>query len=475
LFRSAEFKGITPNGRGDWLNQANEYEDWNRWLPIVSKEAKLGKTNEVIFKLHSLGVVTARDEWICGHSETEVSEKTQALIEMYQAEQERWKKANNADNSKGIEAFVNRSIKWTTELTAHLVKGTQLKYQPSYIVRSAYRPFVHKHLYYDKFFVHRTYQQLNVFPVGKNVENLSICFLSIIPCLDLLEKTQFLPLWVYDKDGSRHDNITDWALKQFQAHYENPTLVPTRGVGMPSHRAAVQDAARGNEIKVGAVPCASPVNSGYQGNHKGLPLQEGGSDAARGITKTDIFNYVYAVLHDPRYREKFALNLKAEFPRIPFHPDFAAWAAIGAKLIKLHAEFEHVEPFTFERVESSVSAEPLMVRQAHHERLDSPKTTAKTKLKADKIKHCIEIDSQTTLANIPPEAWQYQLGNRSALEWVLDQYKEKTPKDPTIREKFNSYRFADHKESVIELLGKVCRVSVETMALIEEIQALTWD
>ncbi|MDP3838050.1 MAG: type ISP restriction/modification enzyme, partial [Methylococcales bacterium] len=105
----------------------------------------------------------------------------------------------------------------------------------------------------------------------------------------------------------------------------------------------------------------------------------------------------------------------------------------------------------------------------------STKKTAKTKLKADKIKHCIEIDSQTTLANIPPEAWQYQLGNRSALEWVLDQYKEKTPKDPTIREKFNTYRFADHKEHVIELLAKVCRVSVETMALIEAIQALTWD
>jgi predicted helicase len=63
--------------------------------------------------------------------------------------------------------------------------------------------------------------------------------------------------------------------------------------------------------------------------------------------------------------------------------------------------------------------------------------------------------------------WTYRLGNRSALEWVLDQYKEKTPKDLIIREKFNSYRFADYKERVIDLLMRVTRVSVETMEIVE--------
>jgi predicted helicase len=57
----------------------------------------------------------------------------------------------------------------------------------------------------------------------------------------------------------------------------------------------------------------------------------------------------------------------------------------------------------------------------------------------------------------------------------LDQYKEKTLKDPTIREKFNTYRFADYKEQVIELLAKVCRVSVDTVALVAEIEKLPWD
>ena len=58
------------------------------------------------------------------------------------------------------------------------------------------------------------------------------------------------------------------------------------------------------------------------------------------------------------------------------------------------------------------------------------------------------------------------MGNRSALEWVLDRYKERTPRDPTIREKFNTYDFRDYKEQVIDLLGRVCTVSVETMQIV---------
>lgn len=87
-------------------------------------------------------------------------------------------------------------------------------------------------------------------------------------------------------------------------------------------------------------------------------------------------------------------------------------------------------------------------------------------LKADKEAGIIRLDSETQLSGVPQEAWTYRLGNRSALEWILDQYKEKTPKDPTIREKFNTYRFADHKEKVIDLLKRVTRVSAETMAIV---------
>jgi predicted helicase len=91
-----------------------------------------------------------------------------------------------------------------------------------------------------------------------------------------------------------------------------------------------------------------------------------------------------------------------------------------------------------------------------------------TRLMARKDKGEIEIDTQTTLRGVPSEAWEYRLGTYSALEWILERYKEKKLKDPTIAEKFNTYRFADYKEQVIDLLMKVCTVSVGTMKIVKE-------
>ena len=82
----------------------------------------------------------------------------------------------------------------------------------------------------------------------------------------------------------------------------------------------------------------------------------------------------------------------------------------------------------------------------------------------------IELDKLTLLKGIPKEAWSYTLGNRSALEWVLDQYKEKKPSDPTIAEKFNTYRFADYKEKVIDLLMRVTTVGVGPMEVVRELE-----
>ena len=97
--------------------------------------------------------------------------------------------------------------------------------------------------------------------------------------------------------------------------------------------------------------------------------------------------------------------------------------------------------------------------------------SSKSMLKADIETGRIVLDSETVLSGIPAQAWCYRLGNRSALEWVLDQHKEQKPKDPTIRAKFDTYRFADHKERVITLLGRVARVSVETVRIVEALKA----
>ena len=188
-----------------------------------------------------------------------------------------------------------------------------------------------------------------------------------------------------------------------------------------------------------------------------------------GITKDAIFAYCYAVLHDPLYREKYALNLMREFPRIPFYPDFAQWAAWGEALMALLIGYEAVAPWPIQRIET-----PAKRADGTH-----PKPVLKS-LPEDSNGSggSVTIDADTQLTGIPPLAWTYRLGNHSAIDWVLDQHKEKKPRDPTIAARFNTYRFADYKESMIDLLARVVRVSVETVAITDAMTALDrsdWD
>jgi predicted helicase len=122
----------------------------------------------------------------------------------------------------------------------------------------------------------------------------------------------------------------------------------------------------------------------------------------------------------------------------------------------LHLGYETVKPFELERTDAA------------DEKARAAGQSPKPSLKAEKELGCIVIDGESTLAGVPADAWRYKLGNRCALEWVLDQYKEKKPRDPTVREKFNSYRLADYKDHVIDLLARVTTVSVETMHIVDQ-------
>ena len=170
-----------------------------------------------------------------------------------------------------------------------------------------------------------------------------------------------------------------------------------------------------------------------------------------GISAEDIFAYTYAMLHDTAYRQHYDVDLRRDFPRVYFQDDFAWWAEQGRALLDLHLEFETAEPWPLERVDKDGV------------------TPKRAILRADKQHGVITVDEQTSLAGVPDEAWDYRLGSRSALEWVLDQYKERKPRDPTIREQFNTYRFADHKEHVVDLLGRVCAVSAFTTTIVNEL------
>jgi predicted helicase len=134
----------------------------------------------------------------------------------------------------------------------------------------------------------------------------------------------------------------------------------------------------------------------------------------------------------------------------------------------LHVNYEKAPQYSFTRVDikpEKIPAKKTGAKPAEKASRFAYVPDPKPKLKADKSAGTIELDDVTLLKGIPPEAWEYKLGNRSALEWVLDQYKEKKPTDPTIAEKFNTYRFVDYKERVIELLKRVTSVSVRTMEI----------
>ncbi len=417
------FDEVQPDKNSNWVNLTSN--DFETLIPLASKDAKEAtklSQEKAVFKLTSNGVVTARDEWMTDFSHSVLGAKTAYFCDIYSAEQSRWRSVGPSqpkESKKRAEAlrnFVSREIKWTEELESHLDRGTTLLFDHSNLRPiTAYRPFVHCATYYARALTHRVYRQDAIFPISGCWDNLAFGFsgassskpfstlgVNVLPSFDLLEKTQFVPRYRYDAEGNRIDNITDWALKQFAAHY------------------------------------ADEIGKGK---------------AARKVTKEAIFHYCYAVLHDPVYREKYAQNLKREFPRIPFYADFWQWAAWGEALMGLHIGYEAVAPFTLTRTD------------VPDEKARAAGLQPKAMLRADVAAGSIALDSETTLRGVPAAAWRYKLGNRSALEWVLDQYKEKKPKDPTIREKFDSYRFCDYKDKVIDLLARVTTVSVETLRI----------
>jgi predicted helicase len=163
--------------------------------------------------------------------------------------------------------------------------------------------------------------------------------------------------------------------------------------------------------------------------------------ADESITKEAIFHYIYALLHHPEYRERYAANLKRELPRIPYAPDFHAFAAAGRELARLHVEYETLEPWPLERIETK----------------GVPYTERVVKMKLAGDKQSLRVNDSLTLAPIPPQTFDYRLGSRSALDWIVDQYQVKGESDPN-REDDPGY--------IVRLIGQVVRVSVETVAIV---------
>ena len=394
-FDELAFYEITPDTKNNWLNLSDS--DFQKLMPLAKQKLRAVvqmSESDTIFDLYSMGVVTNRDSWVYDFDANDLGKKIRWFINSYEEIRAEFGGTDFKDS------MLSTSIKWTPDLIRQLRSDLPNIFNRSNIRRTMHRPFVSKFLYYNKNLNWSHYQLAQVFPSDLQGMNKVIAFCMnnkqfYILATDSVFDLHFtgdawgLPLYRYTADGERISNITEWGLRQFRERY--------------------------------------------------------GDDA---ISAEDVFAYTYAVLHDPAYREQYAIDLLREFPRLPFYTDFPAWVAMGQQLLDLHIGFESVEPYGLAREDLDGDAKRVILR-------------------ADQEAGVIRLDDRTRLAGVPESAWRYRLGSRSALEWVLDQYKERKPRDPTIAAKFNTYRFADYKERVIDLLQRVCTVSVATMAIVD--------
>ncbi len=411
--RGLDFDEVQPDKTHHWVNLTSN--DFETLIPLASKETKAAKTpgkERAIFKLFSLGLSTNRDEWVYDNDPAVLSQKA------------RWFLENHA--LSGLNKPWDDALKWSETLKRRVAAGATESFSAERLRVATYRPYVNRWLYASNLLVDRPGNMVDIPNRGATIclsfgKDFRVLGSGAPFDLHFIGDTIGMPLNRIDTEGTYYDNITDWAFKQFTAHYQS---------AKPS-------------------PQASPSGRG--------------SKSGRKVTKEAIFHYCYAVLHNPAYREKYAQNLKREFPRIPLYgatlADFWQWAEWGKALMALHIGYEQVAPFPLTRTDTP----DAKVRAAGLQ--------PKALLRADPAAGTITLDSETTLRGIPPEAWTYKLGNRCAIDWVLDQYKEKKPRDPTIREKFDTYRFADYKDKVIDLLMRVTTVSVETVKLVEAMKA----
>ncbi|VBM56233.1 adenine specific DNA methyltransferase [Burkholderia pseudomallei] len=403
---------IKPDPKSNWLDLT--YNDYEELIPLVDGFGK----GRAVFDLTTNGVNTARDEWVYDFDAKHLATRMRFAVQEFNGEQEKWKAKASLDRER-----LSKRIKWSEGLLAKLTRKPAPAVSVSAIVSAHYRPFCSLKYYAEPTFSDRlTANHFELF--GAKLKSETRCIAISAPnsaggfrvlATDRIADWHFMGdtrlcgAYRFDAEGMAHDNVSDWVLKKFTSHYK-----------------------------------AGP----------GKRLIE--------PTKEGIFHYIYAVLHDPVYREEYALNLKREIPRVPLYGNLRAhfwrWAEHGRALMDLHIGYEGIEPWPLKRND-------LSDKKARAAGL-TPKCILRSMPDAGRI----VVDSETTLDGIPIEAWSYRLGNRSAIDWVLDQYKEKSVKDSTIREKFDSYSFADYKEHVVALLARIVRVSVETAHIVKALE-----
>ena len=302
-YTNVPMQQTTIDAKHTWLTEGLHAE-FDTFIPMGTKAAKAtkGTASDVIFKIYSNGVKTNRDAWTYNFNRDVLTQNISRMMDNYNAEVARWSQRTNREAKiDDFVAYDETKISWSRDLKVKLKRGTIAEYVEHKVRTSLYRPFAKSNLYFDRTMNDVVYVFPSIFPIPETeTENLAICvtgignkgpftplMTQIIPCLGLLGSDQCFPFYIYNEDGTnRRENITDWALAEFRAHYNEDT-----------------------------------------------------------ITKWDIFHYTYALLHHPVYREKYEMNLKRDLPHIPFAEDFWGFATAGTALADLHVNYESVPKY----------------------------------------------------------------------------------------------------------------------------------
>jgi predicted helicase len=410
-----EWKELHPDQRHTWLTE-DLSGDFEEMIPIGTKEGKAGTAESVrcMFKVYGGGVKTSRDSWAYNFDQTSLVENMMLTIEAYNFQVAQWSLLGS--RTPPVDEFVrydDRRISWSRGLKSYLTRGKIAEIRVGSVRHAMYRPFTNLHMFFDRIMNEMVYKFPSIFPsANAELENLVMCATGVgaeRPFATMVTRAisdlnffgpgtvpQWFPFYTYNEDGTnRRENISDWALGQFRVHYKD-----------------------------------------------------------QAITKWDIFYYIYALLHHPEYRQKYAANLKRELPRIPFAPNFQGFADAGKRLAEIHVNYEQQSEYPLERIENPQEKLNWQVE----------------KMKLTKDKTAVIYNDFLTLSGIPPEVFEYRLGNRSALDWVIDQYQVSTDKRSGI---VNDPNRADDPEYITRLIGQVITVSLETVKIVKSLPPLS--
>ena len=410
-YRNIEWRSITPARQYTWLTEGLHTE-FESFVPMGTKEAKgaKGEAVDVIFKIYSRGVVTSRDAWAYNFNRNILTENMSGMIGTYNALVLVWGRQTN--QNANVDDFVNYDdvkISWSRDLKLDLRRGRIAEYTEGKVRNSLYRPFTQSNLFFDRVMNEEVYVFPSIFSTPKTeIENRVICVSG------LGSKKTFQTLMV--------GMVTDLQI------LENTQCFPfyTYDEEGSNRRKNITDWA------------LAQFRAHYRDDT---------------IGKWDIFHYVYGLLHHPEYRERYQANLKRDLPHLPYAPDFWAFAEAGKRLGEIHVGYEEVDAYPLRFVETP----------------DTPLDWRVEKMRLSKDKTGIKYNDFLTLDGIPAKAFDYRLGNRSALEWVIDQYRVKTDKRSGI---VNDPNRADDEEYIVGLIGKVVAVSLETVEIVEGLPEL---